>query len=143
MSSPTSDKRLKMGVSGPRAETYTDGVGVSGHGTHYSASYSGHTVDVKKGAFDMGVQTKPGGFKAALSFDLLSVGYSNPSGTFKPGVSFGLGGSFGVQDDPEKKRTTFSVFPRGGKTGAEFSVSHDTMEKVAKGFGGFPGSDDF
>lgn len=132
MSNSSSDKRLSLGVSGPRMQTYQHGVGVSGSGTEYTAGYKGHSLSVTKGGFDVGVSANPNGFRASASLDLFGAQYSNPSGTFKPGVSFGVGGSFGVQDDPAKKRTTFSIFPTGGKTGAEFSVSHDSLEAFGK-----------
>lgn len=134
MSDSNSSRRWKFGFTGPRATPYESGVGMSGHGTHYTATNGEHTVDVKKAAFDVGVKRTEHGFNASFSADLLSVGYSNPSGTFKPGWSIGVGGSIGVQDDPVGKRTTFSVFPTRGKTGAEFTVSHDTMERFSKGY---------
>ncbi len=135
--SDASGKRLQMGFSGPRASSYASGYGVSGHGAEYSASFGGHGLSVKKAAFDFGVQGNQHGFKASASFDLLSASYSNPSGSFKPGLSLGLGGSFGMQDDPQKKRTTFSFFPMRGKSGVEFSVKHSTLESFGKHMGEF------
>ena len=135
MSDSNSSKRLQFGVSGPRMSFYDQGFGVSGHGSSYTARYRSHSLEFKKGDFDMGVKGNKNGFKASFGFNLFSLGYSNPSGSFKPSVSLGMGGGFGIQDDPVKKRTTFSVFKWGSKTGVEFSASHSSLEKFSQHMG--------
>lgn len=136
MSSPeSSNKRLSLSVSGPRLTPQEEGLGLSGHLSSGTVSVGGHSFTSTHFGFDVGASANKSGFRAFAAFDLLGWSYSNPSGSFKPSASLGVGGGVSVQNDSENRRLTVGVFPTRGKTGLEFSVSHDSLHKFADDYG--------
>lgn len=134
MSDSNSSKRFKYGVTGPRNSPYEEGVGTSGHFLNAEVGYRNHGISAKVGEYEFGSSFHSNGFRLFGGFSPFSVGYSSPQGNFKPSLSVGWGGGFGVEDDPVRKSTTFSVYPSRGKAGADFTVSHESLDSFSHHF---------